>query len=105
MPDAADQHSVSPNCIESFCWPFNRMAQPRADLARHPIRRKLDFRGASLRADADRPPGGTGYELTVFSPPCQKPSNTFMRRSGEVETVKVHDFVPHRYKVAQELLL
>ncbi len=30
---------------------------------------------------------------------------TFMLRSGEVETVKVHDFVPHRYKVMQELLL
>ena len=27
-----------------------------------------------------------------------------MLRSGEVETIKVHDFVPHRYKVAQELL-
>jgi hypothetical protein len=40
-----------------------------------------------------------------FSPLCQKPSKTFMPRSGEVETVKVHDFVPHRYKVVQELLL
>jgi hypothetical protein len=28
-----------------------------------------------------------------------------MLRSSEVETVKVHDFVPHRYKVAQELFL
>ena len=28
-----------------------------------------------------------------------------MLRSGEVETVKVHDFVPHRHKVMQELLL
>ena len=34
----------------------------------------------------------------------QKPSKTFMLRSGEVETVKVHDFVPHRYKVMQEQL-
>ena len=28
-----------------------------------------------------------------------------MQRSGEVETVKVHDFIPHRHKVVQELLL
>src|SRR5208283_4761708 len=28
-----------------------------------------------------------------------------MLRSGEVETVEVHDFVPHRYEVVQELLL
>ena len=35
----------------------------------------------------------------------QKPSKTFMLRSGEVETVKVHDLVPRRYKVVQELLL
>ena len=34
-----------------------------------------------------------------------EPSKTFMLRSGEVETVKVHDFVPHRYKVVHELLL
>jgi hypothetical protein len=27
-----------------------------------------------------------------------------MLRSGEVEAVKVHDFVPHRYKVVHELL-
>ena len=33
-----------------------------------------------------------------------KPSKTFMLRSGEVETVKVHDFVPHRYKVILEQL-
>ena len=43
--------------------------------------------------------------LTVFSPPGQKPSKTIMLRSGEVETVEVHDFVPYRYKVVQELLL
>jgi hypothetical protein len=28
-----------------------------------------------------------------------------MLRSGEVESVEVHDFVPHRYEVMQELLL
>jgi hypothetical protein len=28
-----------------------------------------------------------------------------MSRSGEVETVKIHDFVPHHYKVMKELLL
>ena len=28
-----------------------------------------------------------------------------MLRSGEVKTVKVHDFVPHRYETMQELLL
>ena len=28
-----------------------------------------------------------------------------MLRSGEAETVKVHDFVPRRHKVVQELLL
>jgi hypothetical protein len=43
--------------------------------------------------------------LTVVSPPCQKPSKTFMLRSGEVETVEVHHFVPHRHEVVQELLL
>jgi hypothetical protein len=26
-------------------------------------------------------------------------------KSGEVETIKVHDFVPSRYEVVQELLL
>ena len=35
----------------------------------------------------------------------QKPSRTFVLRSGEVETVEMHDFVPHRYEVLQELLL
>ena len=40
-----------------------------------------------------------------FFAALSKPSKTFMLRSGEVETVKVHDFVPHRYKVMQELLL
>jgi hypothetical protein len=30
---------------------------------------------------------------------------TFMLRSGDVETVKVHDFVPRRDKVLEELLL
>src|SRR5512136_1168150 len=39
------------------------------------------------------------------SHPVLKPSKTFMLRSGEVETVKVHDFVPRRYKVVQELLM
>jgi hypothetical protein len=56
----------------------------------------------------------TVLEQSVFShlapynvsiPSYQKPSKTFMLRSGEVETVKVHDFVPHHYKVVQELLL
>jgi len=42
---------------------------------------------------------------TVFSPPGQKPSRTIIPRSSEVETVKVHDFVPHHDKVVQELLL
>src|SRR6185369_11107553 len=40
----------------------------------------------------------------VFLPPCQKLSQTFRLRSGEVETVKVHYFFPRRYKVMQELL-
>ncbi len=53
----------------------------------------------------DTPSAGTGCLLTVFSSPCQKPSKTFVLRSSEVETVKLHDFVPHRYKVVQELLL
>jgi hypothetical protein len=39
-----------------------------------------------------------------FLPPCQKPAKTSMPRSGEVESVKVHDLVPGRYKVVQELL-
>src|ERR1035437_9430924 len=43
--------------------------------------------------------------LGVFSPPCPPPSKTVMLRSGEVETVEVHDFVPRRYEVVQELLL
>ena len=43
--------------------------------------------------------------LTVVSPPCQKPSKTLMLRSGEVETVEVHDFVPRRDEVVQELLV
>ena len=30
---------------------------------------------------------------------------TFMLRSGKVESVEVHDFVPHRYKVVKEFLL
>jgi hypothetical protein len=29
----------------------------------------------------------------------------FMLRSGDVETVKIHYFVPHHYKVVHELLL
>ena len=52
----------------------------------------------------DTPSAATGCLLTVFSSPCQKPSKTFMIRSSEVETVKLHDFVPRRYKVVQELL-
>jgi len=36
---------------------------------------------------------------------CQKPSKRFMLRSGEVETVKVHDFVPGRHEVLDKLLL
>src|SRR4030065_32777 len=43
--------------------------------------------------------------LHRFFPSWQKPLKTFMLRSSEVETVKVHDFVPHRYKVMHELLL
>ena len=35
----------------------------------------------------------------------QKPSKTFMLPSGKVESVKVHDFVPHRHKVVQKFLL
>jgi len=53
-----------------------------------------------------KPAGNTMMKMSVaFFPPCQKPSKKFMLRSGEVETVKVHYFVPHRYKVVQELLL
>ena len=37
--------------------------------------------------------------------PCQKLSKTIMLRSPEIVTVKVHDLVPHRYKVVHELLL
>ena len=32
-------------------------------------------------------------------------SKTFLLRSGEVEAVKVHYFVPSRYEVVQEFLL
>jgi hypothetical protein len=45
-----------------------------------------------------------GIELSMVSLENHL-SKTFMLRSGEVETVKVHDFVPHLYKVVQELLL
>jgi hypothetical protein len=34
----------------------------------------------------------------------RKHSKTFVPRSSEVETVKLHDFVPGRYKVLHELL-
>ena len=37
--------------------------------------------------------------------PCQNLSKTFMLRSGEVETVEVHYFVPGRYEVMDKLLL
>ena len=53
----------------------------------------------------DTPSAGTGCQLTVLLPPFQKPSKTIILRSGEVETVKVHCFIPHCYKVVQELLL
>ena len=43
--------------------------------------------------------------LTSFCRLAQKPSKTFMPRSSEVETVKVHYLVPHRYKVLHELFL
>ncbi len=41
----------------------------------------------------------------TFSDALLETSKTFLLGSGEVETVKVHDFVPYRYKVMQELLL
>gem|GEM_PF-5049911 len=44
-------------------------------------------------------------QTNAFEPPCQKPSKMFMLRSGKVESVKVHDFVPYRYKVVQEFPL
>ncbi len=40
-----------------------------------------------------------------FSPPYQRPSKTFMLRSGEVEAIKVHHLVPGRDEVVDELLL
>ena len=40
----------------------------------------------------------------VFSSSSRKPSKTTMPPSGEVEPVKVHDFVPRRYEIVQELL-
>jgi hypothetical protein len=43
--------------------------------------------------------------IDTLEPSFQKPSKTFMLRSGKVESVKVHDFVPHRYKVVKEFLL
>ena len=42
--------------------------------------------------------------MALIIAPVKRPVKTFMLRSGEVETVKVHDFVPHHYKVVQELL-
>lgn len=40
-----------------------------------------------------------------FSPPRQKTSKTFMRRSGEIEAVEIHHLVPRSHKVTHELLL
>ena len=60
----------------------------------------LPFRG--IVAAIRRPLNGVS---TVFSPPCQKPSKAFMRRSGEVETVKVHHLGPGRHEVLDKLLL
>src|SRR5262245_42149379 len=39
-----------------------------------------------------------------LSPPYQKPSRTLMLRSGEVEAIKVHHFVPGRDEVVDKLL-
>jgi hypothetical protein len=46
---------------------------------------------------------GGGFH--VLLPPIQKQSTKFMLRSGEVETVKVHYFIPRCNKIVQELLL
>ena len=53
----------------------------------------------------DTPSAGTGCWLIVFFAALSEALENIMLRSGEVEAVKVHDFVPHSYKVMQELLL
>ena len=40
-----------------------------------------------------------------FLAPSQKPSKTFILRSGEVEAVGVHHLSPRRYEVLHKLLL
>jgi hypothetical protein len=64
----------------------------------------LPIRAICISAAAIRRPLNLLLADRFFSS-CRKPSKMFMLHSGEVETVKVHDFVPHRYKVLQELLL
>jgi hypothetical protein len=50
-----------------------------------------------------------GYRILIIlfsvQHTLQKPSQRFGLPSGQVEAVEVHDLVPHRYKVVQELLL
>jgi hypothetical protein len=64
---------------------------------------------SSLRERSKRPSVRGGYRFPIVGfavqNTLQKPSKMFILRSGEVEAVKVHYLVPHRYKVVQELVL
>ena len=77
--------------IIGFFPPSVAIARPSPAAQRSVQRRRDAVRWNRLLADR-------------FLPSCQKPSKTLTRRSGEVETVKVHDFVPCRHKIVQELL-
>jgi hypothetical protein len=63
----------------------------------------------SLRERSKHPSVRGGYRFLIIrfavQNTLQKPSKTLMLRSSEVEAVKVHYLVPHRYKVVQKLLL
>src|SRR5574341_2374288 len=50
-------------------------------------------------------PSSNGMLAERFFPPCQKPSKTFMLRSGKVEAIKVHHLGPGRDEVFDKLLL
>src|SRR5258708_6259058 len=52
-----------------------------------------------------RPSIATWPDNDNSSPPCQRPSKTFLPRSGEVEAIEVHHLVPGRGEVVDELLL
>ena len=54
----------------------------------------------SFRDHSEHPSFAAGYRFLIIRfavhNTLQKPSKTFMLRSGEVEAVKVHYLVPHR---------